>query len=316
MANSTISSLPPATSIDAVNDYLVIDTASPNSTNKINRNTLLALSSQPLGLNDIQSPTNKSFNNSNTYTIKDGSLTIQNSSSVTKQAQFSLSPITAGQTRTITIPDSNGTLALLGSVQIFTAANSFSGSSWSGGSIDNATITVDSIAGHTNSTTGNIYGVGITAGQITSTSSVLGAALTNSSVTASKIALGVQTSSVATSEQTSSTSYTDLPTVGPSVTVTIGANGLALVCLLATMNSDTANANCYMSVLGSGSNTVATSDAQAIQITTPSGGGLYSVSSVFVLTGLTAGTTTFKAQYRVGSHTGTFASRRLAVIPL
>src|ERR1035437_7579266 len=37
-----------------------------------------------------------------------------------------------------------------------------------GGTLDNATVTVDSVAGHTTSNTGTIYGIGVTAGAISS----------------------------------------------------------------------------------------------------------------------------------------------------
>ena len=101
----TINALNVANSIDPANDYLPIYQNSSTSTLGISRNTYLNLSSQPLGLTDTQSPTNKTFNNTNTITVKDGSFTIQNTSDTTKQAVFSLAGLTTSTTRTYTMPN-------------------------------------------------------------------------------------------------------------------------------------------------------------------------------------------------------------------
>ncbi len=62
----------------------------------------------------------KTYDNINTTnagsTVLDGSFIIQNSSDITKQAQFSAAGITTGTTRTYTLPDSNGTLLTTGSL--------------------------------------------------------------------------------------------------------------------------------------------------------------------------------------------------------
>lgn len=64
-----ISSLPTATTIDPVNDILPIVTASINTTQGISRNVLLGTTSQLVGVNDIQTLTNKSIAaSSNTIT--------------------------------------------------------------------------------------------------------------------------------------------------------------------------------------------------------------------------------------------------------
>jgi hypothetical protein len=61
MTNITINSLPTASTIDAVNDVLPIYTNSLVATQGINRNTLLNLLSQPVGLTDSQTLTNKTL---------------------------------------------------------------------------------------------------------------------------------------------------------------------------------------------------------------------------------------------------------------
>lgn len=57
---------------------------------------------------------NKTLDNTSTITVKDSVFTIQDNSDTTKQLQFQLSGITSGQTRTLTIPDSSGTIGLSG----------------------------------------------------------------------------------------------------------------------------------------------------------------------------------------------------------
>lgn len=55
-----------------------------------------------------------------TLTVRDDVLTIQDNLDNTKQARFELSPITAGQTRTITVPDASLTLVGLDTTQTLT----------------------------------------------------------------------------------------------------------------------------------------------------------------------------------------------------
>ena len=61
MSNLTINSLPTASTIDATNDLLPIYTNSLVATQAISRNTYLNLSSQPVGLTDSQTLTNKTL---------------------------------------------------------------------------------------------------------------------------------------------------------------------------------------------------------------------------------------------------------------
>lgn len=49
----------------------------------------------------------KTLDDTNTYTAKDGSFTVENTASVTKKFQFTAANITAGQTRIVGIPDAN-----------------------------------------------------------------------------------------------------------------------------------------------------------------------------------------------------------------
>jgi hypothetical protein len=124
----------------------------------------------------------------------------------------------------------------------------------------------------------------------------------------------VSESFVVTAETTTSTSYDDLATVGPTVTVTTGS--AALTILSVRMGNSTA-AYCLASVQVSGASSVAAADARSLRYLSATGGNEHrgSVSSLF--TGLTPGSNTFTAKYLVRpSGTGTFQERRLTVIAL
>jgi hypothetical protein len=172
MSTSTISALTAASTIDPVQDYLAIDTASLTATQKINRNTLLGLSSQPVGLTDSQTLTNKTLTSptisgptfsgtlAGTYTIG-GTPTFP--SSVTQN--------TATQTltnKTLTSPTINSP------------------------SITNATITADTVSGYTTSNTGTIYGMSVSSGVLASAAlvgAVNTAAIASNAVISGKLGL-------------------------------------------------------------------------------------------------------------------------------
>jgi hypothetical protein len=117
-------------------------------------------------------------------------------------------------------------------------------------------------------------------------------------------------------ESTTSTVYTDLATVGPTVTASIGSSGKALVVVSARMRNDTAGALVYTDVKLAGANTRSASDSTALTYEASNAGDFIRASSTFLLTGLAAGSTDFTLQHRVGAGTGSFAHRQLTVIPL
>lgn len=63
-----------------------------------------------VGTTNTQTVQNKTLDNTTTLTVKDANLTIQDDADATKQAKFQASGITAGQTRTYTLPDASTTL--------------------------------------------------------------------------------------------------------------------------------------------------------------------------------------------------------------
>lgn len=124
---------------------------------------------------------------------------------------------------------------------------------------------------------------------------------------------GTQAAAVATEETTTSTSYTDLTTTGPSVTVTIGASGKAKVTASAQLSNSTANTYSGVGVVISGANTVA---ATTYMLDSGAANAPHAFSRTKVLTGLSTGATTFKLQYIAEAGTAKFAVREIIVEPV
>lgn len=118
---------------------------------------------------------------------------------------------------------------------------------------------------------------------------------------------------VATTQGTTSGTYTDLSTVGPTVTTTTGTSAIVLLRALA-VNSGAA-AGAMMSVAISGSSSIAAADSLAVGHF----GTSASIGCAFNHIALTPGTNTFTAKYKTTtatSTTATFQYREMVVIPL
>lgn len=123
------------------------------------------------------------------------------------------------------------------------------------------------------------------------------------------------TATVATSQTTTSTSYTDLSTAGPAVTVTTGS--YALVIIGGRLSDGSAGQWAYMGFAVSGATTTAAADATALGFgqSATTVDSFVQASQVF-LVALTPGSNVFTAKYRVTGGTGTFINRNITVIPL
>jgi hypothetical protein len=120
------------------------------------------------------------------------------------------------------------------------------------------------------------------------------------------------TASVLTSETTTSTTYTDLATPGPEVIATTGTTALVIVHGV-VQNSGTGSARMSFTVNGVALST-GVGDPRSIAIVNITAGS-FLVSGASIETGLTPGSNTFTAKYRVSASTGTFLSRRIIVMP-
>lgn len=116
-------------------------------------------------------------------------------------------------------------------------------------------------------------------------------------------------------ETTTSLSFTDLTTVGPSVTMTPPASGKVKVHLYCGMLNSVAGTLSYMGVDVSGGNTVAASNPKAIS---NDGTLTRRLGATFLFTGLAAASTTFTAKYKTGTgaSTATFRDRQIIVEPV
>lgn len=189
MANSRIPDLTNYTTPDGTNDTIPIWDNANSQTKKITRNNYLGITGNPVGHTDTQTLSNKTLGNTNTVTLKDTLFTLQDDGDATKQAQFQLSGITTGNTRTYTLPNATGTLVDLNTSQTLTN-KTLTAPIISGGSIDNSTVTVDSVAGHTSANTGTIFGISVTSSIFPQTALPLGAVVQVQSTNFSAVATG------------------------------------------------------------------------------------------------------------------------------
>lgn len=121
-----------------------------------------------------------------------------------------------------------------------------------------------------------------------------------------------KTAKVATLETTTSTSFTDLATAGPAVTVQTSTN--ALVSFTCDARNTTAGQGVSGSFAVSGATTVAASDANGRAVTAPGPGYQFPIVFVTLLSSLTAGSNVFTSKYLSGAFTSTFLNRSLSVM--
>jgi hypothetical protein len=116
---------------------------------------------------------------------------------------------------------------------------------------------------------------------------------------------------VSTLQSTTTTAtYLDLATVGPSVTVE--CTSYAIIYIYAHM-FHSAGTGVWMSFEVSGATTIAANDNTAILLQNTGG---QRVGSAFLYSSLNAGMNTFTAKYRIsGAGTGNWSDRRIAVLP-
>lgn len=117
---------------------------------------------------------------------------------------------------------------------------------------------------------------------------------------------GITTAEIATSQGTTSGSYTDLATSGPTITLVVPANGRLHLAYGAGMTLGSAALAALAPQL-SGANTLAAADSNATYMTPA---GTFGFGREKLLTGLNAGTTTIQIKYRAnGAVTATFSDR-------
>lgn len=204
MADSKISALTAIVSVDAGTDVIPIVDISDNQTKKVTRNTLLGLSSSPAGLDDAQVFTNKTIGITNTLTLLDTLFTLQDNSDNTKQAQFQLSGITTGTTRTYTLPNASSTLVDLSTAQTLTN-KVLTSPTINTATISNPTLTTDTVSEYTGAAGVTIDGV------LLKDSKMNASYLTDSSITNAQLGVGMVAQVVSTGYAAVATGTTTIP---------------------------------------------------------------------------------------------------------
>lgn len=116
---------------------------------------------------------------------------------------------------------------------------------------------------------------------------------------------------VDTGGSTTSTSYTDLASAGPAVTITTGTRALVIIGCAARNTSAATGARMGFAV--SGATTIAANDPNSYNVSEVD----YDKSSfAAIVTGLTAGSNTFTAKYKVPAGTGQYNERNIIVIDM
>lgn len=183
---------------------------------------------------------------------------------------------------------------------------SISASTWSGGTIDNTTITTDAISGHTTSNTGTIFGMSVTVGILASAAmlnQVNTAAIQTNAVTASKLSTDAITlgyTQITSNFTTVST--TPVQVTGLTTTVTIPAGGRRIKITVFTKaaygsTSNTSNLTIWDGTVGSGTQIGAGSGFQST--------GANSTIAMAIVTPA-AGSKTYNAGFNVATGTGTW----------
>ena len=123
---------------------------------------------------------------------------------------------------------------------------------------------------------------------------------------------GSAAATVAAAETPAGTSFAAMTTAGPVVTTTTGTKALVLMSAEFYALTDSA----YMSFAVSGASTIAASNDNSINFTHMAGGYTVKLGGSIYLSGLTAGTNVFTAQYAKSAGSPTIGYRHLTVIPL
>lgn len=120
---------------------------------------------------------------------------------------------------------------------------------------------------------------------------------------------------VDTSETTTSTSFTDLATVGPTVTLTTGTK--ALIVITSYLHNSTNSTTNFIGFEVSGATSIAPDSTRCLFLSNTSTGNArpeLRYSWAYILTGLTAGSNTFTLKYRCSGGTLNAQNRILSVV--
>lgn len=123
-----------------------------------------------------------------------------------------------------------------------------------------------------------------------------------------------QLATITAAEGTSSTSYTNLETVGPAVTVTTGPR--VLIIISAAISSSVVNTQNFMGYEISGTTSQAATDTLSLSTDGIAADKTNRRCTILMEETLNPGVNTFTCKYKVTAGTGTFQNRFIGVWPL
>ncbi len=293
------------TSVDRAADlFEVSDTSDGGNSKKTSINYMLNITSQPLELTAVQSPTNKVFDNTNTITVKDTLFTLQDDGDTSKQAKFQLSGITTATTRTYTLPNASSTLVDLTSSQTL-SGKVLTAPTINTATIVNPTITVDTISEYTSANGVIIDGV------LLKDSKMNGSYITDSSVPAVALATNAITigyAQITASFVTIATSATLVTGLTAAVTIPSGSRRVEITVYF--FNTANSGANVDVLTLWDGAVGAGTQLQQfnSTVSTAQNGATMVWVSNVAPV----AGAKTYNVGAQVTAGTGTFSASATA----
>ena len=128
------------------------------------------------------------------------------------------------------------------------------------------------------------------------------------------VSLTPKSATVNALESTTSISYTNLTTSGPSVTVATGSKALVTITATIDSNGSVGGTQVYAGFDVSGASTVAAGDNEALNHRL--GGSFVTQSGTFLITGLTGGNNVFTMKYKSGdgSVTARYQRRNITVV--
>lgn len=192
MANFEIPDKDAIASVDRAADALLIYDDSANALKKTTVNTLLDLTSHPVGLTDTQTLTNKTLTQP-VITADDDEFTLQDNADTTKKLNFQLSGITTATTRTLTVPDASTTLVGTDATQTLTN-KTLTSPTINTATISNPTLTTDTVSEHTSANGVTVDGLNIKDGKLNTANSVDSANYTDGSIDPEHLITGSGTS--------------------------------------------------------------------------------------------------------------------------
>ena len=183
--------------------------------------------------------------------------------------------------------------------------------SWAASATSVLTTTGDSLYASAANTLARL-GIGTT-GQVLTVAAGL-----PSWVTPTAAGITNDTATVATSQSTTSTSFTDLTTAGPAVTVTTGTKVLVIVTAQVTSATATPSISARMDFGITGATTRAATNATAYLVKSDTNGDVTGRASAANIVTVTAGSNTFTAKYSTSSAGAacSFADRSIIVVNL